>query len=107
VLGPLAVDSSCRELGLGGALMRAALDEATALGHGTVILLGDAAYYTRFGFSADKMAGLALPGPFERDRLLGLELIDGALDDAAGLIVATGALAKPASAARPRLRRAA
>jgi predicted N-acetyltransferase YhbS len=107
VLGPLAVDSSCRELGLGGALMRAALDGAAARGHGAVVLLGDAPYYARFGFSADKMAALALPGPFERDRLLGRELRDGALDGAAGMIVATGAKAKPARAARPRLARAA
>jgi len=107
VLGPLAVDPSCRELGVGGALMRAALAEAAARGHGAVILLGDAPYYARFGFTADKMAALALPGPFERDRLLGLELRDGALDGAAGLIVATGAAAKPARAERARLRRAA
>jgi predicted N-acetyltransferase YhbS len=107
VLGPLAVDSSCRALGVGGALMRAALAEAAKRGHGAVILLGDAPYYARFGFSADKTSELALPGPFERDRLLGLELRDGALEGAAGLIVATGATAKPARAERARLRRAA
>lgn len=107
VLGPLAVDSSCREFGVGGALMRVALAEAAARGHDAVILLGDAPYYARFGFSAEKMGELALPGPFERDRLLGLELREGALDGASGLIVATGAAAKPARAERVRLRRAA
>ncbi|NEW85701.1 N-acetyltransferase [Rhodopseudomonas sp. WA056] len=107
VLGPLAVDPSCREFGVGGALMRAALAEAAARGHGAVILLGDAPYYARFGFTTDKMDALALPGPFERDRLLGLELRKGALDGAAGLIVATGTTAKPARAERARLRRAA
>ena len=39
-----------------------------------MILLGDAPYYARFGFSGDKTGELSLPGPFERDRLLGLEL---------------------------------
>jgi predicted N-acetyltransferase YhbS len=100
VLGPLAVDPSCRALGVGAALMRQALAEAVARGHSAVILLGDAPYYARFGFSADKMAALALPGPFERDRLLGLELRSGALDGAAGLIAPTGARAKPARASR-------
>src|SRR4051812_29617312 len=56
VLGPLAVDVSCRAFGIGAALIRHALAAATARGHGAVILLGDAAYYGRFGFSASKAA---------------------------------------------------
>jgi predicted N-acetyltransferase YhbS len=92
MLGPLAVDDSCRELGVGAALMDQALAAATALGHGAVILLGDAPYYARFGFSSAKTGELALPGPFERDRLLGLELRQGALDGAGGMIAPTGAL---------------
>ena len=54
VLGPLAVDPSCRKLGIGRALMDHALAAAKARGHGAVILLGDAPYYARFGFSAVK-----------------------------------------------------
>jgi len=96
ILGPLAVDASSRALGLGAALMRHALTAAKARGHGAVILLGDAAYYARFGFSAAKTAELSLPGPFERERLLGMELRDGALDGACGTIVPTGALAPEA-----------
>ena len=84
VLGPLAVDDSCRRLGVGAALMVRALDVARQRGHGAVILLGDAPYYARFGFSADKTGELSLPGPFERDRLLGLELREGALDGSLG-----------------------
>src|SRR5882757_1516619 len=90
VLGPLAVDPSCRKLGVGAALMNHAMAAAKARGHGAVVLLGDAAYYARFGFSAAKTGELSLPGPFERDRLLGLELREGALDGAWGMIVATG-----------------
>ena len=92
MLGPLAVDESCRELGIGRALMNHALAAAQALGHGAVILLGDAPYYARFGFTALKTGELSLPGPFERDRLLGLELREGALDGASGMIAASGAL---------------
>jgi hypothetical protein len=90
VLGPLAVDEGSRKLGVGAALMERALEVARQRGHGAVILLGDAPYYARFGFSAAKACELSLPGPFERDRLLGLELRDGALDGAWGMIVAAG-----------------
>lgn len=90
VLGPLAVEASCRSLGVGAALMNHALAAAKARGHGAVILRGDAGYYARFGFSPAKTGELALPGPFERERLLAVELRPGALDEAFGMIVATG-----------------
>jgi predicted N-acetyltransferase YhbS len=90
VLGPLAVDPACQKLGIGGALMRHAIDEARRLGHDAIVLLGDAPYYARFGFTPEKAAELHLPGTFERERLLGLELTEGALDGAWGMIVATG-----------------
>jgi predicted N-acetyltransferase YhbS len=89
MLGPLAVDPGVRDLGLGAALMNHAIAEASARGHSAIVLLGDAPYYARFGFTPQKMGDLALPGPFERDRLLGLELRSGALDGAVGVIVPT------------------
>jgi predicted N-acetyltransferase YhbS len=91
VLGPLAVDPACRELGIGAALMNQALAAARARGHAAVILLGDAPYYARFGFSSAKTGKLMLPGPFERERLLALEFEAGCLDGAGGMIVPTGA----------------
>jgi predicted N-acetyltransferase YhbS len=105
LLGPLAVDHGSRNLGIGAALMDRALAAARTRGHRAVILLGDAPYYARFGFCARKTRELALPGPFERDRLLGLELQDGALDGACGTIVpAEGEL--PGSRSRKALRAA-
>jgi predicted N-acetyltransferase YhbS len=106
VLGPLAVDPPFRKLGIGKALVQHALAAAKARGHGAVLLLGDASYYTRLGFSALKTGELRLPGPFEPDRLLGLELREGALDGAWGMIVPSGTAAwpqgKPRLAARSR-----
>ena len=101
MLGPLAVDDSCRKLGVGAALMDQALAAATALGHGAVILLGDAPYYARFGFSSAKTSELALPGPFERDRLLAIEFLPGALDGAEGMIVPTGSTLSKRRVVRP------
>jgi predicted N-acetyltransferase YhbS len=76
--------------GIGGALMRAAVAEAHRRSHGAVLLVGDAAYYERFGFFAGKTAHLVMPGPFQRDRFLALELKAGWLEGAAGMIVASG-----------------
>ncbi|WGS19790.1 MULTISPECIES: N-acetyltransferase [unclassified Bradyrhizobium] len=106
MLGPLAVDDDCRGLGVGAALMQRALAVAKARGHGAVILLGDAPYYARFGFSTAKTGALSLPGAFERERLLAIELVDGALDGAWGMITPTGALLPKAKASRARNREA-
>jgi len=102
MLGPLAVEASSRQLGVGAALMDHALAAAKARGHRAVILLGDAPYYARFGFSAAKTGELTLPGTFERDRLLGLELGEGALDGAWGMIAPTGAPLPKSRAGRAR-----
>src|SRR6185312_12872778 len=102
MLGPLAVDSVFRKLGIGAALMDHALAAAKARGHRAVLLLGDAPYYARFGFSAAKTGELQLPGAFERQRLLAVEFQDGALDGAWGMIVPTGTSAHKPKAARTR-----
>ena len=90
LLGPVAVAANSRNRGIGAALVRRALRDARRLGHGAVILVGDAPYYSRFGFAGATAAGLKLPGPFERHRLLALELVPGALDGAGGLVRAIG-----------------
>lgn len=88
LLGPLAVDEAHRSRGIGSALMRRALDEAGRRGHSAVLLVGDAAYYGRFGFSAERTGKLWLPGLAEKHRLLGAELVPGTLDGARGAIQA-------------------
>lgn len=90
MLGPLAVDPAARSQGVGVALMQAAVARARAEGHGAILLVGDAPYYARFGFSAEATAGLWLPGPVERERFLALELAPGALAGAWGLVSPTG-----------------
>ena len=93
LLGPLAVDPDAQGLGLGRVMMQAALGRAESLGHGAVLLVGDAPYYARFGFCEATAATLTLPGPFERARFLGLALSADALAGAQGLVRATGRLA--------------
>ena len=91
MLGPLAVSATKRSAGIGGALVDHALRRARALGHESVILVGDAPYYGRWGFEAALTEGFVLPGPVDRARFLGLELVPGALAGAGGRIVGAGA----------------
>jgi predicted N-acetyltransferase YhbS len=92
LLGPIAIDPSHRKRGLGGRMIRHGLHRARELGHGAVLLVGDAPYYERFGFSRDGAIGLDLPGPVDPARFLALELSTGALAGARGLLRATGRL---------------
>jgi predicted N-acetyltransferase YhbS len=90
LLGPLVVDPTHRCRGIGAALMRHALRAAAHRGHAAVLLVGDAAYYSRFGFSGEKTGRLWLPGLADNSRLLGLELVTGALDGVRGTVQALG-----------------
>jgi predicted N-acetyltransferase YhbS len=94
LLGPLAVASDCRKCGIGGLLMQHAIEQAQRRGHRAILLVGDAPYYGRFGFSAQQTRALWLPGSYARDRLLARELVAGALDGAHGLVIPTGRNAK-------------
>jgi predicted N-acetyltransferase YhbS len=90
LLGPLAVDPAHQGQGLGGKLMKHAITAARMRGHGAILLVGDAPYYGRFGFSTAATGSLWMPGPYEQSRLLALEVMPGALNGARGLIGATG-----------------
>ena len=92
MLGPLAVDPATRSAGIGRALIEHGLRRAAKLGHDSVILVGDAPYYARFGFKAASAAKLVLPGPVDVERFLGLELVAGALAGVSGRVVGAGLL---------------
>jgi len=62
-LGPLAVRPDWQRRGVGKALMYAVLGAADAMGEPLVALLGDPAYYRRYGFQASAEYGIAPPNP--------------------------------------------
>jgi predicted N-acetyltransferase YhbS len=77
-LGPLAVESELRGAGFGIALLERACEAARRAGHVAVVLVGDEPYSARVGFSAAAAAGVELPGPVDRRRVLAKPLdLDG------------------------------
>jgi putative acetyltransferase len=62
-LGPLGVLPAHQAGGVGSALMHAVVGAADALGHGLVVLLGEPAYYSRFGFVTASDLSITAPDP--------------------------------------------
>lgn len=84
LLGPITIDPAFQSRGIGAALMTRSLDIATERGHRLVVLVGDAPYYKRFGFSVVPPGRLILPGPVDPGRLLFRELVPGAFEGVRG-----------------------
>jgi predicted N-acetyltransferase YhbS len=87
LLGPLAVHPNLQGQGIGRALMGHTLALAKARGERLVILVGDEPYYARVGFRKVPEGRLVMPGHVDPHRLLYLELVEGALADAEGLVL--------------------
>jgi predicted N-acetyltransferase YhbS len=75
MVGPVAVVPERQGEGFGIGLMSAMIDadaQLAASGRGALaqVLIGDADYYGRWGFSAAMTGGWRCPGPYEPERLL-------------------------------------
>jgi predicted N-acetyltransferase YhbS len=71
-LGPIAVAENARCGGLGAELVMACIDEARKRSVGGILLVGDLAYFSRFGF--EPAPGVRLPGPADPRRVLWLNI---------------------------------
>ena len=86
LLGPVTVEPTFRDRGVGQALIERALMAAKARGHRLVILVGDEGYYEKCGFKRIPRGRASLPGPVDPARLLVAELSEGAFDGVSGPI---------------------
>jgi len=82
LLGPVAVHPTHQGEGLGALLIQGGLDAARQAGWERVMLVGDAPYYSRFGFT--RLDDVVMPPPTNPDRVLGQDLVDGAWIGVAG-----------------------
>jgi HAD superfamily hydrolase (TIGR01509 family) len=84
-IGPVAVLPEYQRMGIGSRLMRAGLDHVRRQGCGFVVLLGDPAYYSRFGFRPGHTFGLSSDYG-DGDEFQVLELHPGALKGLSGRV---------------------
>ena len=82
LLGPVAVHPTRQGEGLGGALIEDSLARAAPQGWARVLLVGDAPYYGRFGFT--RLAEVLMPPPTNPERVLGRALVPGGWDGVTG-----------------------
>ncbi|MCW7542347.1 MAG: N-acetyltransferase [Aurantimonas coralicida] len=84
MLGPLAVRPAFKNRGVGKALMQRAATAAREAGESSIILVGDPPYYAPLGYRPLPRGSVIMPGPVDLARLLGLDLVDGALGGVTG-----------------------
>ncbi|MEM8581267.1 MAG: N-acetyltransferase [Pseudomonadota bacterium] len=84
LLGPVAVHPTRQGEGLGAFLIQEGLQTAAALGWERVLLVGDAPYYSRFGFY--KAQEVQMPAPTNPDRVLAHALRPHAWDGVTGQV---------------------
>lgn len=76
-LAPVSVSKDFRRQGIAAALIEDGLARAAEAGWQGIFVLGDPAYYTRFGFSAGTASGFQSPyaGPYLMARPLGARVL--------------------------------
>jgi len=85
LMGPIAVHPTRQGEGLGGYLIREALQIGQEAGWDRAMLVGDAPYYARFGFT--RLDKVKMPPPTNPERVLGIALTPGAWDGIAGKVM--------------------
>jgi len=83
-LAPLAVLPGYQRQGVGSRLVREGLQWLLDRGERFVLVLGDPAFYGRFGFTSARAT--ALTTPFPPDAFMALELVPNSLDDVRGTV---------------------
>lgn len=86
LLGPIVIAQQLKNLGLGGRLMRHTIEAAKEKNAALILLVGDEPYYRRFGFKKVPQGEMIMPAPVNPARFLALELVNGAMEQAKGVV---------------------
>jgi putative acetyltransferase len=85
-LAPLAVEPAFQRLGIGSALVSAGLEHCRIERQAGIVVLGDPAFYLRFGFVPAARFGLQCPFPAAANAFMAIELQPGALSAMSGAV---------------------
>lgn len=86
-LAPVSVLPGFQHKGIGGNLIRKAHAVARDLGFGSVVLLGHADYYPKFGYFRAADFGISLPFEVPSENCLAIELFPNSLEFVTGMVV--------------------
>ncbi|AFY75596.1 MAG: N-acetyltransferase [Hydrococcus sp. C42_A2020_068] len=85
-LGPLAVLPEYRNREIGLQLVTIGIEECRQAGYDAIFVLGDPAFYSRFGFAPASIYGIELEGDFPQEAFMVRELNQGTFTDRAGVV---------------------
>jgi putative acetyltransferase len=85
-LAPVAVLSTHHRRGIGSELVRRGLTQCSQLGHYAVLVLGEPAFYQRFGFVKASLHGILCPFDVPDEAFLVAELFPGSLAGHSGSV---------------------
>ncbi len=85
-LAPLAVLPARQRRGVGSALMQSGIEECRRRGYDAIFVLGDPAYYRRFGFAPAAAKELRCGFPVPEEAFMVAESRPGALNGVRGLV---------------------
>jgi predicted N-acetyltransferase YhbS len=83
-LGPISVVLEERKKGIGSRLIQESLAVAKVMAFKSVVLVGDPAYYHRFGFRTSREFGISHAQDIPEQYVMACELVQGALDNVSG-----------------------
>jgi putative acetyltransferase len=86
LLGPIAVVLERRNKGVGSRLIQESSRLARELGHQSAILVGNPAYYHRFGFKTAADFGIRNANGIPDEYVMACELVPNALDGVCGTV---------------------
>lgn len=86
LLGPIAVLPDYQKQGVGKALIMETHKRAVELGFKSIVLVGHADYYPKFGYRKLSEFNIKMPFPLPDENVLGIELVENAFKGVEGVV---------------------